>query len=51
MSMCSLFAGNAIEAHWQERLSPSIAAVQQLRDSPTIFATAQPHDLSLTTAL
>lgn len=51
MSTCYLFAEDAIEAHCQKRLSPSTAAVQQLRASLTIFATAQPHDLSLTTAL
>ena len=42
---------NAIEAHCQKRLSSSIAAVQQMRDSPTIIATAQTRDLFITTAL
>ena len=51
MSTCYLFVSNAIEGHGQKRLSPSVAAGQLLRDSPTIFATAQTHDLSLTTAL
>jgi hypothetical protein len=42
---------DVIKAHCQKRLSSSIAAVQQTRDTPTIIATTQTRNLFLTTAL
>lgn len=42
---------DVIEARCQKRLSSSITAGHQMRDTPTIIATAQTHNLFLTTVL
>lgn len=42
---------DVVKAHCQKRLSSSITTVQQMRDIPTIIATAQTYNLFLTTAL